>query len=99
MSRKPTPADVRRDYNNGNHGYFFDPSSMRFFGDKMSSYGTKIIDQQLYLYRKPSAMVNVFGREQQAGWEFFGAWLVADDGDVDTADDEAKRAVYDAVTA
>lgn len=54
--------------------YFFERKTMKFFGDTMSSFGARTIDGTVYLYRKPSAVVNVFGRRTIAGREFFNAW-------------------------
>lgn len=81
--------------------HFFSRETMRFFGDRMSSYGTRTIDGQLYMYRKPSAMVNVFGRWTRAGFEFFGAWRVSENKDgtvsLDRTTEEEKERVYDSL--
>ena len=70
----PTPANIKRDYLDNDSGPFFDRSTMEFFGDKMSSFGTTCIADEIYLYRKPTASVNVFGKTKTAGREFFNAW-------------------------
>jgi hypothetical protein len=66
-----TPSDVRMFYmskdNTSEPRYFFTRETMRFFGDTMRSYGTKRISGTVYMYRKPSARVNVFGRSELAG--------------------------------
>ena len=67
------PSEIRARCDNE---YFFSRATMRFFGDRMSSYGTRTVDGQLYMYRKPGATVNVFGRATVAGRQFFNAWRV-----------------------
>jgi hypothetical protein len=66
-----TPSDVRMFYMSrdctSEPRYFFSRDTMRFFGDTMRSYGIKRLDGVVYMYRKPSASVNVFGRTELAG--------------------------------
>ena len=54
--------------------HFFDRKTMKFFGDKMTSFGIKTINGGRYMYRKPSAKVNVFGTWKTAGFDFFNVW-------------------------
>lgn len=52
------------------------------------------------MYRKPSAMVNVFGKRELANRDYFGAWEIVDSGDhVDLRmmEDGEKSCVYMAV--
>jgi hypothetical protein len=94
-----TPTEIRARCDSE---HFFSRATMRFFGDTMRSYGTRTVDGQLYMYRKPSARVNVFGRSTMAGREFFGAWRVTENNDgtvsLDRANDLEKSKVYRAVT-
>jgi hypothetical protein len=92
-----SPYDIERLYGERNHGHFFDSDTMAFFGDRMASFDVLTLDGQLYMYRKPSATVSVFGRRQRAGRDFFGCWLVTDEYDLDNVDAETKQAVYDAI--
>jgi len=71
---KMSPSDIRAHYRPD--GYFFRPGTMRFFGDKMSHFGVKTIDGERFLYRKPSAIVNVFGHRRRAGEELSTHWKV-----------------------
>lgn len=93
-----TPAAIRAAYEAGDRGnrHFFERGTMKFFGDTMRSFGAVTIDGTTYLYRKPSAMVNVFGNWKRAGREFFGAWRFDPvDGDLHGVyDDTTKSAVY-----
>lgn len=59
-----------------NEGPFFSRSTMRFFGDKMTSFGVRTFDGKRVLYRKPNAMVNVFGTWKRAGREFASCWII-----------------------
>lgn len=93
-----TPSDIRANYLAHKHGHFFDRDTMKFFGDTMRSFGVRVIDGVTYLYRKPSARVNVFGTWKTAGRAFFGAWRVDEHGDVHGVyDDVAKQAIYERV--
>jgi hypothetical protein len=67
-------GDIRMHYRED--GYFFNRSTMRFFGDKLSSFGVRSFNGERYMYRKPTAIVNVMGRYTRAGWQFFSAWKV-----------------------
>ena len=69
-----TPSNVRMFYESGNpqgsnthERFFFSRATMRFFGDTMKSFGVKRIAGAVYLYRKPNAVVNVFGTWRRAG--------------------------------
>ena len=60
-----------------NKGYFFSRSTMKFFGDKMSSFGVRTYNGRRILYRKPTAYVNTpFRGRQKAGRTFFSCWEV-----------------------
>jgi hypothetical protein len=73
-----TPSNVRMFYESreAQTRYFFSRETMRFFGDTMRSFGVKRLGETVYLYRKPSASVNVFGRWTQAAENnnFLGIW-------------------------
>jgi hypothetical protein len=80
--------------------YFFSRNTMKFFGDKMSSFGVRTINSKRYLYRKPSARVNVFGTWKTAGKMFFNCWEIVpkqDHVDLQPVSDEIKDAVYFAI--
>lgn len=65
------------DIKNYNSGYFFSRNTMRFFGDKMSSFGVRTFEGKRILYRKPTAYVKTpFSGIKQAGKDFFGCWEV-----------------------
>ena len=58
-------------------GYFFSRSTMKFFGDKMSSFGVRTYGGRRILYRKPNAYVKPpFSGIQKAGKTFFNCWEV-----------------------
>jgi len=58
-------------------GYFFSRNTMKFFGDKMSSFGVRTYNGKRILYRKPTAYVKTpFSGIQRAGKSFFGCWEV-----------------------
>lgn len=60
-----------------NSGYFFSRNTMKFFGDKMSSFGVRTYNGKRILYRKPTAYVKTpFSGIKQAGKDFFGCWEV-----------------------
>jgi hypothetical protein len=93
-----SPYDIKRLYNASSmNGHFFDRDTMAFFGDTMASFETLTLNGQLYMYRKPSATVSVFGVVHRTGREFFSCWLITDDWDINHCDDETKQAVYDAI--
>lgn len=70
---KMTVSDVKR----LNTGYFFSRQTMRFFGDKMTSFGIRTFSGKRILYRKPTAFVNTpFSGVQRAGKDFFSCWEV-----------------------
>lgn len=62
--------------------FFFTRRTMRFFGDTMRSFDCAYIDGETYLFRKPSAYVNVFGTWKLAGETHFNIWRY----DFDTSD-------------
>ena len=76
---KWTPADIKANYNP--EGHFFDRATMRFFGDKMSSFGVFKWRGKRYLYRKPQAMIDVFGEWKRAGRGSAHVWQVVIDPD------------------
>lgn len=80
-------------------GYFFSKDTMRFFGDKMSSFGVEYRGSTTYLYRKPTVTVNVFGTKRRVGREFFNAWEVDIDGDIHPVDDDTKDEIYERISA
>ena len=92
-----SPYDIERLYNERIGGHFFDSDTMAFFGDRMTSFDVVTVDGQLYMYRKPTATVSVFGYRKITGRKFFGCWLVTDKYDLDNCDAETKQAVYDAI--
>jgi hypothetical protein len=95
-----SPAEIKRAYE-ADHadGHFFDRGTMRWFGDRMSSFGTRNIDGVRYLYRKPTAHVNVFGKWQIAGRTFFTAWRFTIDSDLNYCSEEETQKVWDHVAA
>lgn len=92
------PSDIKARCDNE---HFFSRGTMRFFGDRMSSYGVRTVDGQRYMYRKPSAMVNVFGKWKRVGRDFFNAWRVTDNGDgtvsLNSARGDEEERVYRAI--
>ncbi len=95
-----TPAQIKAAYEARNNGdrFFFDRKTMKWFGDRMSSYGTRAIDGVTFMYRKPGAMVNVFGNWKRAGRDFFNAWRWnPDTADLDHCDAETTQRVWDRV--
>lgn len=97
-----TPYQVRDGYRPGRGRHFFDEDTMRFFGDTMDSYGVTSLNGQTFMYRKRDATVNVFGRVQRAGREFFGCWQIlfnetphpVSSLDLKSCDDDTKERVY-----
>jgi len=80
--------------------YFFSRDTMKFFGDKMSSFGVRTINGKRYLYRKPNAYVNVFGTWKQAGRDFFGAWELIpkhDHLELKVLSSEEKHEIYNSL--
>lgn len=59
-----------------NEGYFFTRNTMKFFGDKMSSFGVRTFEGKRVLYRKPTALVRTFTGWQKAGKMFVSVWIV-----------------------
>jgi hypothetical protein len=104
LAAKPTPSDVRMFYESGATisapRYFFERKTMRFFGDTMRSFGARTIGGNVYLFRKPSASVNVFGRHHTAGRQFFNAWrLDPVTYDLRHCSAEETQRVFDAVAS
>ena len=67
-------------------GYFFSRDTMKFFGDKMSSFGVRTYNGRRILYRKPTAYVKTpFSGIQKAGKTFFSCWevIVKSESEVD----------------
>lgn len=95
---KLTPAAIKQAYNrNPDAGHFFDRRTMQFFGDRMASYSTIEHGGQTYMFRKPSASVNVFGRWHTAGRAYFNCWRVVETGgrmDLQTCDTETTGTIY-----
>lgn len=95
ISQLKTASDVKYALNESS--YFFTRKTMKFFGDKMSSFGVRTVNGKRYLYRKPSARVNVFGAWKQAGRDFFGCWEIIpkqDHVDLQPVSDELKNNLY-----
>lgn len=96
-----TPAAVRQAYNlNPDAGHFFDRATMRWFGDTMKSFGCTQVDGVDYMYRRRTAEVNVFGKWQTAGREFFGCYSITEKNgrvDVSSVDDDTREKVYRAL--
>ena len=93
-----TPTEIKRAYQSVQCGHFFDRDTMKFFGDTMRSFGSRRIDGVLYLYRKPSAQVNVFGAWKTVGRDYFGAWEVQPNGGLRNVSDDLKDTIYSTVT-
>ena len=98
--QKPTVAEVKAAYerSQGEDGHFFDRDTMGFFGDTMKSFAVHRDGDDFYLYRKPSARVNVFGKWKTAGRDFFGVWKIRMDGGLDSVSDPEKELIYFRVT-
>lgn len=80
--------------------YFFTRKTMKFFGDKMNSFGVRTINGKRYMYRKPTAKVNVFGTWKTAGKNFFNAWEITPHNDhvkLNLISDEVKEQIYNAI--
>lgn len=95
-----TPSQIRQAYESHNEGsrHFFDRATMRFFGDTMRSYGARRIDGVVYLYRKPEAMVNVFGKHRRTGRQFFNCWRFDTiDGDLHHCREDETARVWQAL--
>ena len=93
-----TASDVKYALNDSS--YFFTRKTMKFFGDKMTSFGVRTINGKRYLYRKPSARVNVFGTWKTAGKDFFGCWEIVpkiDHVDLSPVSDDTKDVVYNSL--
>lgn len=80
--------------------YFFSRQNMKFSGDKMTSFGIKTINGKRYLYRKPTAKVNVFGTWKTTGKDFFNAWEIVPKIDhlvLSIVSDEEKETIYNSL--
>lgn len=81
-----------------NNGYFFSRNTMKFFGDKMTSFGVRIFEGKRIMYRKPTAYVNVFGTRKIAGKYFFGCWHVnpisKEEVEINPVDNDFKDRFY-----
>jgi hypothetical protein len=85
-----------------NKGYFFSRDTMKFFGDKMSSFGVRTYDGRRILYRKPNAYVKTpFSGVQKAGKLFFSCWevIVKSENEVDLMpiSDDFKNLFYNSL--
>ncbi len=61
----------------------------------MRSYGVRVVDGVTYMYRKPTASVNVFGHWKTAGREFFGLWRFdPQTGDLQGIYDETQKSEF-----
>ena len=106
---KPTPHQIRNEYRMNRNGHFFDHDTMEFFGDTMDSYGVTTIDMwdedlamdvpATIMYRKPSAMVSVFGKKHRTGRDYFGAWIVTAEFHLGTTSEEIKDLVFNKITS
>lgn len=90
------------DIKHHNEGYFFSRSTMRFFGDKMTSFGVRTFEGKRILYRKPTAYVKTpFSGIQQAGKTFFSCWEVKPKNeetvDISPVSDEFKNRFYNSL--
>ena len=87
-------------YNDAECGHWFDADTMSFFGDTLDSFQVFQDRGKVLFYRKPSATVNVFGRQQQVGFDdtFFGVYEFDEDTcDVDRADNDDRQNVISAI--
>ncbi len=92
-----TPSEIKSAYyaNSDGNRHFFDRNTMKWFGDRMSSFGTRRINGAIYLYRKPNSIVNVFGKRTRAGREFFNAWYFDQTtGDLHNCNAELTQTIY-----
>lgn len=90
-----TASDVKYALNEDSH--FFDRKTMKFFGDSMTSFGVRTVNGKRYIYRKPTARVNVFGTWKMAGREFFNVWEITPHTDhvkLQHVSDEVKNQIY-----
>lgn len=93
-----TASDVKHALNSESH--FFDRTTMRFFGDKMTSFGVRTVNGKRYMYRKPSARVNVFGAWKTTGKQYFSAWEIVPHGDhvrLQSQSKDVEMQVYEAI--
>jgi hypothetical protein len=97
VKNKLTPADIRHNYLSNDNGHFFDRDTMKWFGDTMRSFAVIVIDGTTFMYRKPSATVNVFGTRRPVGRQFFKCWEVMPNGDLDCVMADVENAVWDAI--
>jgi hypothetical protein len=93
-----TVTDVK--YGLNSDSYFFERKTMKFFGDKMTSFGVKTVNGKRYMYRKPSAKINVFGTWKTAGKDFFNAWEIIpkiDHLELSIVSSELKETIYNSI--
>lgn len=93
-----TASDVK--YALSEDSPFFSRFAMKFFGDKITSFGVRTVDGKRYLYRKPSAQVNVFGTWKRAGREHFNAWEIIpkhDHVELINCDESTKEMIYQTI--
>lgn len=91
-------SDVKHALREDNH--FFNRSTMRFFGDTLASFGVRTVNGKRYIYRKPTAKVNAFGKWKTAGREFFSAWEIVpkhDHVELRHVDKSEKEKVYQSI--
>ncbi len=92
-----TPSEIKSAYcaNSDGNRHFFDRGTMKWFGDRMSSFGTRRIGGAIYLYRKANSRVNVFGKWQTAGRQFFNAWYFDQQtGDLHNCNAELTETIF-----
>lgn len=87
------------DIKNHSTGYFFTRNTMKFFGDKMSSFGVRTFNGKRILYKKPTAYVNTpFSGRKQAGKDFFSCWEIVpkteSEVDIRPISDDLKNLFY-----
>lgn len=93
-----TASDVKFALKSEN--YFFERKTMKFFGDKMTSFGIKTVNGKRYMYRKPSAKVNIFGTWKTTGKDFFNAWEIIpkiDHLELSIVSTEIKETIYNSL--
>lgn len=80
------------------NGHFFSKDTMRFFGDRITSFTTVDYDGDTYLCRRPTATVNVFGSKKRCGRTYFNAWRFnPKSGDLVPVSDDIKEECWSLV--
>lgn len=76
--------------------YFFSPDTLKFFGDKVTSFGVKKWRGDYIVYRKPSATIkNVHGDRVRSGKAHFVAYKFNEaTGDLSPLCNEDKEAFW-----